>query len=293
MPTVVGADLGFSLERDGVAVVHGRLTGADNRLRLEVDDPAVFAGAGDAPTIRAVAAELARRGIVLQVVHDGDHLVSMGRVRVRWWQRRLTRSPHIRLGSLKGAWTSAKAQARGSASVLPGSGVLPAPTLWPLAPTFLDRRKRRVSTTHDPARGGEPKLILVREAYFPGEGQPVFPLQDGMRIGSAPYCEVRLDGLEPHHATISHDDADEWVLAATSGLTRVAGVAIDTQLLRTGTRIEVGTHVLVYSRAEYADHGRPHGGRIGGEAGRQERQEPRRPRPPAADPTSDGPDRQF
>ena len=53
------------------------------------------------------------------------------------------------------------------------------------------------------------------------------------------------------------------------------GAFVDRQLLRTGTRVEVGTHRLVFFREEYADHGRPYGGRIGGEAGHQRPQPPR------------------
>jgi len=284
VPTVVGADLHFSLEQDGTTQVRGHLTGEANRLRLEVDDPGVFAGAGDAAAIRSVARGLADRGVVLQVVSGGDHLVSLGDVRVRWWQRRMTRSPHIKLGSLKGAWTSARAQASGRRSVLPGSEVLPPATLWPPAPTFMRRPVKRVGATHDPGRGGSPRLVLVKDSYFPGEGQPVYWLEEGMRIGSRADCDIRLDGLEPVQASLEHDEADEWVLVAEVGRTRVNGTATDRQVLRTGTRIEMGDHVLVYSRAEYADHGRPHGGRIGGEAGRQEPQAPRRTGPPAFDP---------
>ena len=53
------------------------------------------------------------------------------------------------------------------------------------------------------------------------------------------------------------------------------GAVVDQQILRTGTRVELGGHRLVFFREEYADHGRPHGGRIGGEAGRQLPQPPR------------------
>ena len=52
------------------------------------------------------------------------------------------------------------------------------------------------------------------------------------------------------------------------------------QLLRTGARVQVGEHVLVYQREEFADHGRPYGGRVGGELGRQAPQGPADPAAP-------------
>ena len=47
------------------------------------------------------------------------------------------------------------------------------------------------------------------------------------------------------------------------------GASVDTAILRTGTRVDVGPWTLSYFREEYADHGRPYGGRIGGELGHQ------------------------
>ena len=69
---------------------------------------------------------------------------------------------------------------------------------------------------------------------------------------------------------------DEYVVHALDPDTRVNGARVDQQFLRTGSRLRVGRWTLAYSRDEYADHGRPHGGRIGGELGRQQPQPPRR-----------------
>ena len=52
-------------------------------------------------------------------------------------------------------------------------------------------------------------------------------------------------------------------------------VVLHEALLRTGARIELGPWTLLYAREEHADHGRPYGGRIGGELGHQ-RPQPRR-----------------
>jgi hypothetical protein len=52
----------------------------------------------------------------------------------------------------------------------------------------------------------------------------------------------------------------------------VDGVPVERKVLRTGNRVQLGGWTLVYWRAEYADHGRPFGGRIGGELGHQQPQ---------------------
>ena len=84
-------------------------------------------------------------------------------------------------------------------------------------------------------------------------------------IGSDPVCDVVLPGLAPHHATVLHTDEDEYVLTNLGPESRVHGAACTgSALLRTGSRIELGDHILVFAREEYADHGRPFGGRVGG-----------------------------
>ncbi len=274
MATLVGAELDFVLERPGREPVHGRLRGRHSRLVLEVDDAGAFAGGADAPAVRAIAQGLARRGMTVRVVQGDQHLVTLGAVSAPWWQRRVTGSRRIRLGSLRGALTSARSRARQEASVLPDAAMVPPATLWPIAPTLLTR-VRSARTTHDPARGGGARLVLLKQDYWPGERQPVFWLHDGLTIGSGADCDVRLPGLEARHAVLHHDEDDEWVIEAVAGITRVHGSPVIRQLLRTGSRVSLGQHELGYHREEYADHGRPHGGRIGGELGRQEPQPPR------------------
>ncbi|WP_134767787.1 FHA domain-containing protein [Nocardioides sp. 1609] len=277
MPTSVAADLRFELDRPGQTPVHGRLTGSANRLTLDVDEPGAFAGAGDAGVVRAAGAALAARGLTVRVVSGDLHLITLGAVRVPWWQRRVTRSRHIRLGSVRGAWTAARSRAGGTESVLPDAGMLPPTTLWPIVPTLARPVRRSPTTTHDPDRGGRPRLVLEKARLWAGERQPVYWL-DGARttLGSGPDCDVRLPGLLDLHAVVHHDDDDEFVVEGHGGLTRVHGAAVTgRQVLRTGARLEVGGHVLAFFREEHADHGRPHGGRIGGELGRQLPQEPR------------------
>lgn len=280
MALTVAAELAFELDRPGRSALRGRLSGASNRLVLEVDDPGAFAGAGDASAIRGIAEALAVQGMVVRVMHGGEHMVSLGDVSTSWWQRRLTGSRRIRLGSLRGAWTSARSRARGTPPVLPDAGLVPPTTPFPLTPT-LRRRPRRQSptTTHDPARGGGARLVLIKQSVWPGERLPIYWLQEQMTVGSDASCGLVLPGLEPVHARIEHDEADEWVIVAVAGVTKVHGAPVASQLLRTGARVELGGHQLAFFREEYADHGRPHGGRIGGELGRQLPQEPRSRRP--------------
>lgn len=271
---VVRAALDLDLERPGRPTVRTRLRGADNRLTLEIDDPSVFAGAGDFAAVRQFAEALAGHGIAMRVEHGGRHLVTLGDVAAPWWQRRVTGTRRIRLGSLRRAW-AARVRASDTMSVLPDVRLLPPPTLLPLAPTMRRRPRRPVTTTHDPARGGNPRLVLAQERLGPDDVLLVHRLHDGMTIGSHPGCSIVLSGLAPVQARLRHDERDEWVVDAVSGVTRVHGAAVVSQILRTGTRVDVGGHSLVFARDEYADHGRPFGGRIGGEAGHQIPQPPR------------------
>ena len=102
---------------------------------------------------------------------------------------------------------------------------------------------------------------------------------DVTTIGSDPGCHVVLEGLEPLHAQVLHDEDDELVLLRAEGrpeATRVNGAPVDRALLRTAARVDLGRWTLTYFREEFADHGRPYGGRVGGELGHQ-RPQPERP----------------
>ncbi len=275
MPVSVDADLTFELDVEGREPIRGSLRGRGGRLQLEVDDPSAFAGAGDASVIRLVADELALRHLTVQVVHGGDHLVTLGDVRTPWWQRRATRSRHIKLGSLKGAWTSARSRLVSSDPVLPSLSMVPPATLFPIAPTFQQSGRRRVTTTHDPGRGGEPRLVLAKSDLWEGERQPVFWLKERTTIGSDPTSDIVLSGVEAHHAVVMHEADDEYVIWAVDGELRVHGALTRRGRLRTGARVRVGEHFLAFAREEWADHGRPYGGRLGGEVGHQLPQPPR------------------
>jgi len=133
------------------------------------------------------------------------------------------------------------------------------------------------TTTHTENRTGAPRLVLKLEERWEGESQQVFWLtRPLMIIGSDPTCDIVLPGIERLHGVVFHSDDDEYLLDNCGPEVRVHGaVVVDSAILRTGARIDIGPHTLSYFREEYADHGRPYGGREGGEFGHQRSQPPR------------------
>lgn len=270
--TRVEAEVEFSVVLDEGTRMEGTLRGAGAHLSLRVSDPGLLGGTGTRPA-RALAARLAAEGLSLSVSSDRP-LVTLGVPRTSFWQRRITGSPHIRVESL-GAASRLLRLRRAKADRTP---LVPPGTPVPLAPTFL-RRPRRPTTTHDPDRGGYPRLVAAPGTNpAPTAGRTVFHLADRVLIGSHPACDVVLGGLLPRHAEVVRTADDEFVVRPLEGTrdVRVHGAVVLTEaLLRTGTRVDVGPWTLSYAREEYADHGRPYAGRIGGELGRQKPQPPR------------------
>jgi FHA domain len=126
-----------------------------------------------------------------------------------------------------------------------------------------------VTTTHDPHGGGRPRLIFALGGTAPQQAsQREFDLLPGVTvIGSGPDADLRLEGLDAHHAEIRRDDRDEYIYVDLgSGVPgRVDGQEVSSKPLRTGDRIELGGWALSYFREEFADHGIPFGGRQGGD----------------------------
>jgi len=135
----------------------------------------------------------------------------------------------------------------------------------------------RPTTTHAAWGTGDPRLIISHE-----DDHDVFHITtDRVSIGSSGGSDIVLAGTDPVHATIVHDDRDEYVLTMHgAGEMNANADATDhgdrSEILRTGARFTAGGWSFVFAREEYADHGRPYGGREGGELSDQ-RSQPERP----------------
>jgi hypothetical protein len=149
-----------------------------------------------------------------------------------------------------------------------------------------------VTTTHDEDQGGRPRLILALGGSVLVEpGRRVesreFPLtQEVTTLGTATSADLQLADTDEQQAEIVHDEFDEYVLVQRTAAvpTYVNGEPVERRTLRTGDRLEIGPWTLSYFREEYADHGRPHGGRQGGEGAIQQPQPPRSELSGAKDP---------
>lgn len=134
------------------------------------------------------------------------------------------------------------------------------------------------TTTHAGFGAGNPRLRITRD-----DERTEFALEvEVVRIGSADGNELRLPETDSVHATITHDDRDEYVLTlhgeGETNASRTADAThpdADSETLRTGAHFTAGPWTLVFARDEFADHGRPFGGRQGGEYSDQPLQQPR------------------
>ncbi|MGM7697145.1 FHA domain-containing protein [Microbacterium sp. A84] len=143
--------------------------------------------------------------------------------------------------------------------------------------TDQNAQGHRPTTTHAEWGAGNPRLFISRH----DERFEHHLTEDVVRIGSATGNELMLTDADPVHATITHDDQDEYVLALRGEGEMNSNPDADSlggksEILRTGARFTVGPWTLVFSREEFADHGRPYGGREGGELSDQPSQ-PERP----------------
>ncbi|MHA7210446.1 FHA domain-containing protein [Arthrobacter sp. MDT1-65] len=265
-------DIDFSLGEpatDGKpeARLSGTVRAAGTTVEIFVDDPAAFRG-NNLPSIgqvRAFAGLLARRGLAVSVTGPKGPLVSLGAVETSMAQRLFTRSPHIRLGA---PGTLAPLLGIGRRALEKGSApsLLPPSTPFPLVPTVNRRIRRTITTTHYVRGGGRPRLIFVQNSQvWDGQVPREFELvADRTTIGSADDAMLNLGGLEDLHAEILHTEDDEYVLVPHGAITGSVN-GREPSILRTGARIQLGAWALAFFREEYADHGRPFGGRNGGE----------------------------
>jgi predicted GNAT family acetyltransferase len=128
--------------------------------------------------------------------------------------------------------------------------------------------RQAVTTTHAAWGAGHPRILATSE-----HERYVHELKcDLIHIGSAADADLKLLATDALHAKILHDQTDEYVLTMFGEGATSSGRDV---ILRTGAHFTAGPWRIIFVRDEFADHGRPYGGRIGGEAGHQRPQSPR------------------
>lgn len=281
-PVRLDIDLQFSLAgADARSAVVGSVTAKGTDVTVTVRDGAV--ALPDTRTwlalARVVGAELARLGLTVSLTTRHGVVGTAGAVRPPWFQRLVSRSPHLKLGSLSALLALRRDGRSSDAHAI----TLPPTTLFPVAPTVLRRPPRRTTTTHYLPGSGRPRLIFaVASGTWDGKPPREFDLlPDVTVIGSSGSADLLLPGLDPEHARIVHDDNDEYVLYVTGkqphdGHPVLLDRPATGRILRTGALITLGQWRLAFFREEFADHGRPFGGRVGGEFAVQRPQPERR-----------------
>ncbi|MDU0326540.1 MULTISPECIES: FHA domain-containing protein [Microbacterium] len=278
-------DLAFSESEQGadadIPPFEGTITAAGSEIRIVVSDPSRLPGNGrrTLAELSTVADALASRGISVQLEGPDGPILQLGEVKSNPLQRAITGSKHIRLGSVSAVAPLMTRRNKGQALTFP----IPPETPLPLVPTINRTVRRRITTTHYTPGSGRPRLIFaVGDSTWDGSRPREFDLlPTKTTIGSGSDVDLQLPGLAPLHAEIRHEGDDEYVLygfdQVGGGGAREQGPGRDRggRILRTGARIELGDWRLAYFRAEFADHGRPYGGRQGGELSDQRKQPPR------------------
>lgn len=135
---------------------------------------------------------------------------------------------------------------------------------------------RAPATTHAEFGAGRPRLIFKVGENWDGTPPREFDLLiDRTRIGSGDDMDLQLEGLLPFHAEITHTENDEYLLQHVTADDEQNEPILDSSglpgegILRTGAPVDLGTWSMSYYRDEFADHGRPGGGREGGEGEHQ------------------------
>lgn len=280
---MIRLDIDLQVEQaaaDGGPPTRFEVHAAGQEIVVTFESSSGFGGMGrhELTQLGPLADGLARRGIRVRVEGPKGTLVQFGDVKSGPVGRAISGSTHIRLGHLTTLLSEAKQRERGDGFQLP----LPPPTLFPLVPTLNRRVPRRVTTTHYLPGSGRPRLIF---AVGDGDWDRSRPrefdlLPERTTIGSDASADLRLEGLKAIHAEVRRNEDDEYVLysygATGGGRPNLPHSSDDARILRTGSRIEIGSWRLAYYREEFADHGRPFGGRQGGEYEFQ-KQQPVRP----------------
>lgn len=265
---------------DGASLTRFTVRAAGREVVISFESTAGLTGMGrrELTQLAPLADALSRRGLSVRVEGPKGTLLQLGDVRSGPVGRAIAGSSHIRLGHLSALLSEVKHRDDGSRFRLPA----PPPTLFPLVPTLARRVPRRVTTTHYLPGSGRPRLIFaVGNGDWNSTRPREFDLLPGRTtIGSGKDADLRLEGVEALHAEVRHNEDDEYVLYSYAptggGRPNLPHSSEDARILRTGSRIEIGSWRLAFYREEFADHGRPFGGRQGGEYAFQ-RQQPIRP----------------
>lgn len=115
----------------------------------------------------------------------------------------------------------------------------------------LAPEQRRLRCEQGTARGHrQPDAFLtavaVRVDLLPGR----------TTIGSGADADLRLEGVESLHAEVRHNEDDEYVLYSYAptggGRPNLPHSSEDARILRTGSRIEIGSWRLAFYREEFA-----------------------------------------
>ncbi|KGJ78368.1 hypothetical protein GY21_07055 [Cryobacterium roopkundense] len=290
-PVQLHIDLTFSLSEpsNGASTerLQGTVTADGTDVSVFASNPSVLVQGQtmNLTIIRDLAAQLAARGLTVSLNGPEGLIARIGAVDAPLVQRLLTKSPNITLGSRAALAPLIRSGAKNALSSAPSAVPLPPATLFPLVPTLDRKLRRRVTTTHYAPGGGRPRLIfVVGSKNWNGQMPREFDLlPTTTTIGSAPESDLVLAELRTFHAEIRHDENDEYVLypiGEVSGSARSVDADTSTRgggiILRTGSRVEMGKWRMAFFREEFADHGRPFGGRVGGEFAVQKPQPPRR-----------------
>lgn len=281
-PVRLDIDLEFSLASvDSYPAVTGSIAADGTDVTVSLRDGAVALpdSRSGLAFARMLGAELARAGLTVSLTTRHGLVGTAGAVRASWLQRLITRSSNLKLGSLP-ALIALRREGRASDAQ---SMALPPTTLFPIAPTVQRRVRRQATTTHYLPGSGRPRLIFTMSSpKWDGRAPREFNLSpDVTVIGSAATADLVLPGLDAVHARIVHDDQDEYVLYVTGDGPHTQPILFDGRpktgrILRTGALISLGSWRFAFFREEFADHGRPFGGRLGGEFAVQRQQPERR-----------------
>lgn len=271
MPSPVRLDIELEFSLSAVnshPALVGSVTAEGTDVTVTVRDGAVVLpdSRSGLALARAVGAELARLGLTVSLTTRHGLVGMAGAVRASWLQRLITRSPNLKLGSLAALVALRRDGRRGTAQSI----AVPPATLFPIAPTVQRWVRPEVTTTHYLPGAGRPRLMFaVSSPKWDGRAPREFNLlPETTVIGSAESSDLVLPGLDAVHARIVHDDRDEYVLYLTDAESHTQPLLLEDRptkgrILRTGALISLGSWRLAFFREEFADHGRPFGGRDG------------------------------